>query len=732
MSKTKRYNGEFLTRGDHVCRCEIWREGIHSGEVGELDFPGDEPLTIEWQGEELHAAIVPGSATLRVESPGDRTYIDLYTVNATEVELRVYIDDVLFWTGSLDTEQYEEPYAWGSGYDVELTFSDFGVLKRMPFAVGDGSAWGSGLTSVWSVVIQCLSAAALPVFTTEQGISTLNGSGVPLDLRTIGVRAENFRDEDGEWMMLWDVLEAVLQPLALRIEQRGGKFHLYDLNAMANLAPSSLNLIDWDSTDQVLSATEVYNHIRITFSPYLNATCRDEAPDIDTDSADWQQDIYTNASDSLREAPGDGLNQESRITHYTRERQGVQSRGGWLRRTGLFSTGKTDTICAYAVLFAWNTADQEWRATHFAGQEPTDTEGEPLFRLPDIRIDTHFMQTGWDYMLRLKVAMMVSALYNPFGGADEKNWTSDQDSLEDSFKSVCLRVGIRLAGDDGNVYHYENHAIAERGRGNTPSLDGDCGWWYEGEAHPGQAYLQWYDADDPYGGKAVNGTGFKANRHCIGFNGRKPLNNITKRDDGQYLPLPPVTGVLQVVVYPGLWSFIDWTGSGENTWGASSRWDVVRWWLFKDVTIDVVAITAEATTENEDIEFTGVANPSAREDLGLDTTCGTTDHPLSRGAYRRMSDGSCLTELTRQGRHQPAEQLLIGTLLSQYAERRVRLSGEARPRLNNHTSMPVWRDAAQPADTHFIITSESMRVREETSDAVFDEVRADYWKGTDE
>ena len=731
MSKTKRYSGEFVTRGDHVCRCEIWREGIHSGEVGELDFPGDEPLTIEWQGEELHAAIVSSNATLRIVSPGDRTYADLYTVTATEVELRVYIDDMLFWTGTLDTEQYEEPYAWGSGYDVDLTFSDFGVLKRLPFAVGEGSAWGSGLTSVWSVVIESLAQAGLPVFTTEGGMSTLDGAGVPLDLRTIGVSVENFRDEDGEWMMLWDVLESVLQPLSVRIEQRGGKFHLYDLNGLALQSPSSLRLIDWDSTDQVLSATEVYNHIRITFSPYLNATCMAPSLDIATDSADWQQDIYTNASDSQREAPGDGLNQESRITHYTRERHGVQSRGGWLRRTGLFSTGKTDTICAYAVLFDWNAQNEEWRVTHFCGQEPTDPTGEPLFRMPGVRIDTHFMETGWDYMLRLKMGMMVSALYNPFGGADAKNWTSDQDVLDD-LKSVWLRVGLRLLGDDGKVYHYENHVIAERGSGNTPSLDGDCGWWYEGDVHPGQAYLQWYDADDPYGGQAMNGTGFKSNRHCIGWNGRKPLNNVTKREDGQYMPLPPVTGVLEVVVYPGLWNYEVWDLMGERSWGVSPKLDVVRWWLFKDVTIDVVAITSEATTENENIEFTGVANHSAREDLDVDTICGTTDHPLSRGAYRRMSDGSCQTDLIRGDRSQPAEQLLIGTLLSQYAERRVRLSGEARSNLDNDASMPVWWDAAQPEGTHLIITSESMRVREETSDAVFEEIRSDYWKGEDE
>ena len=94
----------------------------------ELMLRGSEPLVIEWEDKDKEETICSSSATLGLLSPGDRTYTGLYTTKACSTRLDVYRDGALYWSGTLDTETYEEPYTYRQDYEVELTFSDFGEL----------------------------------------------------------------------------------------------------------------------------------------------------------------------------------------------------------------------------------------------------------------------------------------------------------------------------------------------------------------------------------------------------------------------------------------------------------------------------------------------------------------------------------------------------------------------------------------------------------------------------
>ena len=127
----KRYAGEFAGTDGTLWRVEIHEDSETAfSTVGELSFPYDEPLLIEWEKRAKEEVIQGSSATLKLISPGDRTYIDLYQVKPCAVRLDVYRAGALYWRGTLDTELYEEPYESASGYTVSLTFSDFGVLAR--------------------------------------------------------------------------------------------------------------------------------------------------------------------------------------------------------------------------------------------------------------------------------------------------------------------------------------------------------------------------------------------------------------------------------------------------------------------------------------------------------------------------------------------------------------------------------------------------------------------------
>ena len=114
MAQYLRYSGKYLSRKNVVWEVGISQEadGAYPA-VGVLNFPADEPLVIEWKHTDKHEVICGSTATLTVTSPGDRTYEDLYTIAPGSIRLDVLRNGLLYWSGTLDPEFYEEPYAYG-------------------------------------------------------------------------------------------------------------------------------------------------------------------------------------------------------------------------------------------------------------------------------------------------------------------------------------------------------------------------------------------------------------------------------------------------------------------------------------------------------------------------------------------------------------------------------------------------------------------------------------------
>lgn len=302
----KRYAGEFAGTDGTVWRAEIWQEAAagspgsegaqapassQEGTIGELSFPYDEPLLIEWEKRAKEEVIQGSSATLKLISPGDRTYVDLYSVKPCAVRLDVYRAGALYWRGTLDTELYEEPYESASGYTVSLTFSDFGVLARKKL-------YGHEVQSLRSILERALEAAGLagmeiydgyissrlvpgasrgsegaPVATGAQGAQAPTSSQAEAGLLDeLYVSGDNFYDEDGEAITAEEVVEGVLQPLALRMIQCGGLVYVYDLNGLH--AGAEKVMLEWAGATQTLGTDRVYNNVRVNWSRKLRSRWR--------------------------------------------------------------------------------------------------------------------------------------------------------------------------------------------------------------------------------------------------------------------------------------------------------------------------------------------------------------------------------------------------------------------------------------------------------------------------
>ncbi|MDE6632551.1 MAG: hypothetical protein K2K23_06095, partial [Muribaculaceae bacterium] len=247
MAKYLRYSGEFISRAGILWRIEILQDAEEAfPEVGKLTFEADSPLLIEWSREEKHATVCSSIATLKIESPGDRTYEDLYTIAPGRIRMDVYREDSLYWSGALDPEFYEEPYERAANYPVMLTFSDFGVLDRLKYDL-------TGLRTIKEIVDYAMARSFINFDGIEYHDLTttyFEDGTTKAEITKISVRSDNFYDEEGEASTLREVLDGILQPLALRMVQRAGKIFIYDLNGLYHNA--EVRQIEWDGNSSTM------------------------------------------------------------------------------------------------------------------------------------------------------------------------------------------------------------------------------------------------------------------------------------------------------------------------------------------------------------------------------------------------------------------------------------------------------------------------------------------------
>lgn len=263
MEMHKRYERTMPDRNDTEWRVEIWQMSDAPFQpVGRLELDADDPLLIDWEVRSKEEVICGSSATLRVISPGDRTYQDMYTIEPGSIRMDVYRDGSLYWSGTLDPEFYEEPYERASDYTVSLTFSDFGVLDRLSYGLSE-------VRTLRELVDHCVERSGISTSGIDSDFltSTCFTDGTKASLESLSVRSDNFYDEDGEPMSLKEVLEGILQPLAMRIVQKAGRVWVYDLNALYGSAPRR---IEWSGDSSTMGTDKVANSVKVTFSPYAD------------------------------------------------------------------------------------------------------------------------------------------------------------------------------------------------------------------------------------------------------------------------------------------------------------------------------------------------------------------------------------------------------------------------------------------------------------------------------
>ena len=302
MAKYLRYAGEFLSQAGITWRVEILQEADQAfASVGALTFEADEPLLIEWKKTDKEEVLCGSTATIRVESPGDRTYEDLYTIEVGKIRMDVYRAGLLYWSGALDPEFYEEPYERASKYPVSFTFSDFGILDRLKYNL-------SGMQTLYAILSDALGRSTINYTSIDQSLISSYLDSSKLTLGALRVRSDNFYDEDGEATTLKETLEGILLPLGLRLVQRNGRIWVYDLNGAYTLAQQMQ--VEWNGASQTMGTDKVANNVKITWNTYAQAGKQG------TEDC-WTQDVDKNLININSTSPKTSGNCEYYSYHYS-------------------------------------------------------------------------------------------------------------------------------------------------------------------------------------------------------------------------------------------------------------------------------------------------------------------------------------------------------------------------------------------------------------------------------
>jgi hypothetical protein len=747
------YRGEIASCEGVVYGIEIQKETDGTAaEVAALSFPAEEPLVIEW-GERSKEEVTCGStATLTLLSPGDRTYLGLYTVEAGSVRLNVYRDGALYWSGTLDTEFYEEPYATAADYAVTLTFSDFGILDRLKYA-------GTGIENCWELVERIITAVGFLYTDLKELCATRVEADGAAGIEELTVRADNFYDEEGEASTLKEVLEGVLQPLGLRVVQHAGAVYVYDLESAYREMPREV--VKWMSDDQTLGVDKVVNNVEIDLSTYASEEVltgeMDYPGTVDTGSTEtehsnagrkWsyyadlnrtgevQFTLYTTDSWDFKGRPGLAQVGPSKSELGDGVTVGVSSLPRWAHIDPLYGGEETDCVAIY-----WRTdvggtkkaATYYERGVRVAAPNvgfmyaEVEVNGERTVEAIVINNEpgtlVYRSYQGYlgqlsepeRYLLRVKIEMRLDTRYNPFGTGDD-NLKALSEKIEACVQTMEMPGKIQLKDAEGNVLMYLATGIHYY-------------QWFEGADPTTSVTFSWRNLTD---GTQTALNVWMTNVH---YNTRNLGSYVESEAAGTVIPYPPKAGYLEVELYSGvrLYHRRD-SGVHEDAWIHQSKLvnsDSFWWHLVKAPVVTLVNNDAKMTEVNtDDVTYTGELNASAKEDLKLETVCGTLEreNAASRAVYLSAATGMPLQELTRAGRTTTAEQLLIGTLYSQFADRKLKLTGTVAL-----TDAPFGlRREASAGEVDFLVAGEVQDVQADTTEVTMVELRPDEYEESED
>lgn len=709
--KYLRYYSGFYSRDNIPYRIEIWQDAEAAFDPERITLAAD-PVEIEWAEVDKLEPVHSSSATLNMVSLSDRCFADLYTVAPGTIRLDILRNGALYWSGTLDTELFEEPYSYRDRYITTVTFSDFAVLDRMDWQ-------DRGVKTMSEVLETCLAAAGFNRGVLEKRISTGLAEGYTGDLfDDCSLMCDNFFDEDEEPSSIREVLDEMLRPFALRLKQKNGKLLLYDINGIYDTASTA---VQWRGTDAEMGVEPVYNKVTITFSPYASATLFDGtlAPDdILTDQADvaGEEMVYT---DRTLNTEGFRFTYGASGTRRLGKLELTDAGGRPFRIDPEYSgSNAAGVMWGYRTGTDWHGSRPQNPVEGDYGTYPTMDTCHKMITLPKVRVLSNHDANGRRYRMRVTLSVLFDVRYNPFEPASRKNEEGNWDDFANWVNYGYIPVRILLYDDAGKArYYYDNHMVRWN---EDPTYGGTWKMMVESTQEDIQiSWLSFYDLSNRESNTGFGG--WQENKRALGYYSGKLTDSYIKAPTGELLPSLPISGYIEVMIYSGVWR----RDNNDNYPFPHKVWTISRWLLYKDPKIEIVKDNGR-DIEEEDIEVSAWINRQAKEGLDISTIIGTSQVlvPSGRGYILKTSDLSILQTFHRASVTDSLERLLAGTVYSNYARRMSTLNGTVALIPSAEVLSDVSSDNAK-----YMLLSEVQNLAAETSEIKMAEIAPDSYEG---
>lgn len=729
MSKVLRYYGEIAAHGGHTIRVELLKEGF-SGDAEELTFPADSPVVIDWAEKDKIEPVLASSCILRIESMEDRQFLnELYTVEAGSVLLKVFRDGNIYWSGTLDPEQYEEPYSYLKNYDVDVTFNDFGYLDRQKYT-------GKTNQSVKDLIEYCVSHCGAVYGDIIWNTSTLSADGTDTAYTQSFVKAANWYDEEGEASTLREVLEETLRAFSLRCKQKNGNIYVYDLNAIYSQEPVS---VVWDGTDAMIKADKVYNNIEVTWSPYnayklfdSNIKCIGHDTTIqfpqndELGNAEWlegkaglgsyastaamtQKDWWNKSFTSdISKYPYILKNREGFELNLSQNGEGATLGSGvkFFKINPQYSGASDEGIMVYLGRFDYYREMKMGGGLHYWNM--IGHGSNPMFGSLSNGVAVSFQRfyipkinNASNYYIRLKVEALIDTRLNPY---ESRNTDGYQDINENYVDHVFIPYELKLEGDDGQTYYWNTTSVIELDSDTASMVSSQFMW----SRTKGNVFGSTYSAALHYSSSAfepeasTSEIGWATNTVAMSKHTKNVSDSVKAIGYGEFIVPPSTGGWATLSISKNIKSF-SINGKHDNELDGA-----LGWYAIKGVTIELIDKYGK-TVETEDVVYNASINENAKEQLSLDILLDAGNMVNSANGLLVTSANTPVQSYMRNGDRGSLGQLMCNTIYSQYAMRKLVISGTAQL----IDSACILSEAN--TEGKFIIQGESQDMRENIS-----------------
>lgn len=644
--KTLRYYSEFYDAENSLYRVEILQEGSFAPQ--EVTLAGN-PVTIDWSEVDKLEPVMSSSATLRLISMTDRQFVDMYAVEVGVIRMDIYRDGSLYWSGTLDTELFEEPYYMLDRYVTELTFSDFAPLSRLNWQ-------RTGFATMRETITECLSISGIAYGSVEEYISTKIKDSAKNILDDAILSMDNFYDEDGEAWSVREVLDEVLRPFALRLKQKGGKIIIADINSLSSLTPQD---VEWRGSDSTLGVEPTYNKAVVTFSPYSEGMLFDGTFDhkktLHRDSDNYTAVLVNVPGTNYR---GFTLNVGTK-EYWDVEEQGLILDSG----VRIFRIDADDDGEDIAGVL-WGVAPHSDR-NNWIGQKPTSISTNMVIMETPPTTISNVGAFNKNVNLAISLDVLYDVRLNPYEDASGYNEEGNWERLNNWANYGWIRTTLTLEGEDGNVYTYDNsETFSDKDGYNMAGGD-----WVQGNT--GVLYLQFYNQTN-YKSQSGFG-GWQSNKRSIGYKFGTLPENFVKHINQEKIQIPPVAGKLTLRVFQGVMSY---DNSDDITPTTNDVNNIVRWLAYRNLKMYLVTQSGKEV-DVEDVVVSAWVNKAAEKEVKIDTYIGSEYNrlPMAKGVILQSEGRYPVIKFTRAGTTDTLENLLLGTVYSNYATRKNTLSG---------------------------------------------------------